>query len=95
MRNHTVAILKALADETRLSLLKEIIAAKEISCKQLVDKFSLSQPTLSHHFNKLVDAHVLNARKQGQSWFYTLNTTYMNTIGFDIKKIVTGKHHHE
>lgn len=94
MKNHTIGILKALADDTRLNIIQELTKAKERSCQDLMGKFSLSQPTLSHHFNKLVDSHILLSRRQGQSWFYRLNTKYLLTLGIDIKKLAFAKHSH-
>jgi len=32
--------------------------------KELLSNFSLSQPTLSHHFNKLIDVNILKERKE-------------------------------
>lgn len=81
-------VFKALADTTRIEILKHVMAEKEIACQELMKRFPLSQPTMSHHFNKLVDAGVLNNRKEGVLWFYTLNHKYLKTLGIDIKKII-------
>src|SRR6266480_4457165 len=81
-------IFKALSDDTRIDILRHIAREDEIACQELMKRFSLSQPTMSHHFNKLVNAGILNNRKDGVLWFYTLNTDYLSEIGIDIKKIV-------
>jgi DNA-binding transcriptional ArsR family regulator len=42
---------------------------------------------MSHHFSALKDADLLNARKDGQQIFYSLNTTAFQdlmTVLFDI-----------
>lgn len=57
-------------------------------------KFTLSQPTLSHHLATLMDTHILNAKKEGASWMYSLNNEYLKQIGIDIKKLAFAKHAH-
>lgn len=80
-------IFKALSDTTRIDILRSLLAKKEISCQELSKKFPLSQPTLSHHFNKLIDANIIIKRKNGVSHFYSVNQKYLKEKGFDIKKI--------
>jgi ArsR family transcriptional regulator len=94
MKNHTVTFLKALADQTRIDIIKELLKKKEMSCQQLMKKFSLSQPTLSHHFNKLVDNHILLSRREGALWFYTLNQSLLKQKGIDVKRLLNKPAHH-
>ena len=89
MSKQIVGIFKALSDETRIDILRHLIGEKEIACKNLVDKFPLSQPTLSHHFNKLIDANILHKRKDGVSHIYSINYHYLRQLGINIQKIVT------
>lgn len=84
-----VKLFKALSDETRVDIIRHLLnSGKELSCQQLLDKFPLSQPTLSHHFNKLIDANILNERKEGVSHIYSINHQRLKEIGIDINKIV-------
>jgi len=83
-----VGVFKALSDETRIDILRLLLGKKEIACKELLSNFPLSQPTLSHHFNKLIDANILNERKDGVSHIYSINQRYLKELGIDIKKIV-------
>lgn len=82
-------VFKALSDNTRIDILKHVLQEEEIACQELMKRFPLSQPTMSHHFNKLVDAGVLHNRKEGVLWFYTLNHPYLESLGLDITKIIT------
>jgi ArsR family transcriptional regulator len=91
MSRQVVDIFKALSDETRLVILRHLVKRKEIACKELLSNFSLSQPTLSHHFNKLIDANILNERKKGTSHFYSINYSYLRKLGIDIRKLVNFK----
>jgi ArsR family transcriptional regulator len=89
--NHvdTVELLKALADTTRLSLLRNLAAQNEPmmtcdiarSCSSLSQ---LSQPTMSHHINKLVAAGVVLEQKQAKQKAYRLNTELLRASGIDI-----------
>ena len=86
--NQIAKIFKALSDTTRIEILRHVLVDEEIACQELMKRFPLSQPNMSHHFNKLVDAGVLNNHKEGVLWFYTLNSKYLKSLGLDIKKII-------
>lgn len=89
-RNQSVEILKALADEHRLAIVRKI--AKDTTptpgcelssaCSQ-----QLSQPTMSHHVNKLVEAGVLRVEKHGTKKVYSLECDTLEGIGIDITKL--------
>ncbi len=61
-----VKIAKALADPTRLRMLRAIRAAGELNCSQVCEKFPLSQPTISHHVRTLESAGLITVRREGQ-----------------------------
>lgn len=87
-----VTVLKSLADETRLSIVKKLASEdKEVIGSAIVSDcalaLELSQPTMSHHFQKLVSAGVLLERKAGVEKYYTLNTPLLTAIGIDAKKL--------
>ena len=88
MSRQVVGVFKALSDETRTEIIRHLLGKKELSCQELLNNFSLSQPTLSHHFNKLIDANVLNERKEGVNHIYSINYQYLKELGIDIQKIV-------
>ncbi|MBI2021921.1 helix-turn-helix transcriptional regulator [Candidatus Daviesbacteria bacterium] len=92
MSKQAVKLFKALSDETRVDIIRHLLDnGKELSCQELLDKFPLSQPTLSHHFNKLADANILKVRKVGASHFYSIDREYLKNLGIDIQKIVNSK----
>lgn len=94
MQDQTVSILKALADDTRISIIRQLIGGGELGTQDLAKKFTLSQPTLSHHLSLLMDTHILNARKNGVLWLYSLNDEYLKKIGINIAKLAYAKHAH-
>jgi ArsR family transcriptional regulator len=89
-RNQSVEILKSLADETRLAIVRKIACdvaptpGCELSsaCVQ-----QLSQPTMSHHVSKLVEAGVLREEKQGTKKAYSLQREALEQIGIDVTKL--------
>ena len=64
---------KALADPIRveiLDLLRE--AAGEVCQCELQPLFGISQPTLSHHLKKLVEAGLVSVERRGKwAWYST------------------------
>ncbi|MHB1382426.1 MAG: ArsR/SmtB family transcription factor, partial [Thermoleophilia bacterium] len=48
-----VAVFKALSDENRQKILLSLEEEGELSVGQLVERFNLSQPTMSHHLGVL------------------------------------------
>jgi ArsR family transcriptional regulator len=68
-----VEFCKALADETRQGILHLLQGRGELCVSDIVDVFSASQPTISHHLRLLRDAGLVTARKEGKQVYYALN----------------------
>lgn len=89
----TTRVLKALADDIRLSAVRKLAAAPDgasQSCdlvSSCAEFLKLSQPTMSHHLTKLVDAGVVAEEKQGVSKRYVLNRKYLASLGIDVNKL--------
>lgn len=88
----TAAVLKSLADDTRLSIVRKLAKDKcEVNSQDIVSDCSvalkLSQPTMSHHFQKLVLAGVIRERKAGASKLYELNYELLENIGINANKL--------
>lgn len=66
--------LKALADPTRLRLLSHIAAqgCDAVCACDLIEVLDISQPTVSHHLKKLVDAGLLVREQRGKWAHYTV-----------------------
>jgi ArsR family transcriptional regulator len=67
-------VFKALADPTRREVLR-LLRGGEMTAGQLADRFDISKPSMSHHFNILKAADLIASRKDGQQVIYFLNTT--------------------
>ncbi len=66
-----VKVLKALADETRLRLLKVLIQGEFCVC-ELVDALKVNQSNLSRHLATLKNAGLVSDRKEGLWVYYTV-----------------------
>jgi len=89
-RNRSVEVLKALADDTRLSIVRKIAQTIEPtpSCELSSEcTQQLSQPTMSHHVSKLVEAGVIREEKRGTKKVYTLQREALEAIGIDVTKL--------
>ncbi len=69
---NSVEFAKAIADETRQKIMK-LCCCQELSVGEIVEKTSVSQPTVSHHLAILRDADLVQARSEGKQTYYTLN----------------------
>lgn len=85
----TIEVLKALADPTRLYIVRTLVKDRDdtASCAQVSSLSPLSQPAMSHHFKKLVDAGVLDEHKVGTEKIYKLNSVLLNKAGIDPTKL--------
>ncbi len=54
-------------------MVQEIAAAGELSCGQVAELFDVSQPTVSHHLNVLIEAGVLSVRIDGKHHYTSVN----------------------
>lgn len=89
MSKDLVPVLKALSDPTRLDIVRWLARHGELSCTRLSRRFPLAQPTLSHHFNRLLAAGVLTARKDGVHHFYRVNARRLRELGLNLKRLTT------
>lgn len=64
---------KAISDETRLKIIDMLSYENELCACNILEEFSISQPTLSYHMKILADSGFVNARRDGAWMKYTLN----------------------
>jgi ArsR family transcriptional regulator, arsenate/arsenite/antimonite-responsive transcriptional repressor len=73
-RDRLVAMLRALGDPTRLEIFRLIAAQAGPMCVcDVVDGFSLSQPTISHHLKALREAGLVTVSRRGVWAYYSAN----------------------
>src|SRR5438105_412913 len=71
-------LLKALADPTRLRILSLLSRHEgEVCVFEIVESFTLEQPTISHHLRILRDAGLVDCRKKGLwAYYYVRRETF-------------------
>ena len=70
----TAAVFKALSDPARVRIVNLLARNPEAVCVcELTPAIGLSQPTVSHHLKKLVQAGLLQREQRGVWAYYTLD----------------------
>lgn len=64
MEKKFALLFKALSDENRLIILRRLIEGETCGCT-LIDKMTISQPTLSYHLNILNEVGLTTVCKEG------------------------------
>ncbi len=70
---------KALNDPTRRQIL-EYLQERDMTAGEIVERFNISGPSISHHLDLLKQAGLVTATKEGQYVYYALNTTVVDEI---------------
>ena len=66
----TAELFKALADPARVRIVNILATSVEPVCVcELIEPLGLSQPTVSHHMKKLLDAGLIDREQRGK-WAY-------------------------
>ena len=87
-RNET---FKAIADPGRREILR-LLRKGEMTAGDLAGRFDMTKPTMSHHFAVFKDADLITSRRDGQTIWYSLNTTALeDVIAWAIDLAGTGK----
>ena len=68
-----VRLLHALADPTRLAIVRQLSAEDEVCACDFTGCCGVSQPTVSHHLKVLREAGVVRAERRGTWIYYSLD----------------------
>jgi ArsR family transcriptional regulator len=63
---------KVLSDPNRLMIV-DMLSCGELCACVILEKFQITQPTLSHHMKNLCDCGLVSGRKVGKWTYYSLN----------------------
>ncbi len=64
-----VKILQAIAEPTRLAIVRQLASSGEVCACDFSDCCGVSQPTVSHHLKVLREAGVVSCERRG-TWIY-------------------------
>jgi len=65
-------VFKAFCDENRLIILEMLQSGEKCACV-LLEKLSITQPTLSHHMKILCESGIISPRKEGKWTYYSIS----------------------
>lgn len=71
--------LKVLSDPKRLEIV-DILSCGELCACEILEKFDISQPTLSSDMKKLEQAQIVKSRKEGKNTYYTLDKDCLHKL---------------
>jgi ArsR family transcriptional regulator, repressor of sdpIR and other operons len=83
-------VFKGLSDQTRREIL-ELLRENDMTAGEIVERFRISGPSISHHLDLLKQAKLVIAEKEGQFIHYSLNTTVVDEIMKWLLQIKTKK----
>lgn len=86
--DQVAAALAALAHPVRLGILRELATA-EHCCKDVVECFSLAQSTISQHLRVLVEAGLVQVRKDAQRSRYALDRARIDALAGAVNGLAT------
>lgn len=70
----TAALFRALGEPARVRIVNVLATSDQPVCVcELIEPLALTQPTVSHHLKKLLEAGLLEREQRGRSAYYTLN----------------------
>ena len=72
------ARFKALADPARVEIVNRLAGANEVCVCRL--DIGLSQPTVSHHMRKLLDAGLVEREQRGKWAYFSLKRNAVDTL---------------
>ncbi len=72
--------MKALADETRLTVLTMLQDGEMCVC-EIMEALPLSQPAVSHHLKLLRQAGLVTDRRQGKWIYYRIDLEALEAVG--------------
>lgn len=78
----TAELFRALADPARVRIVNLLATSgdEHVCICNLTDPLGLTQPTVSHHMKKLVEAGLVEREQRGRWAFFTLSATAVETL---------------
>ena len=80
-------VFRALADPTRRQVLA-LLRERPMSAGELADRFEVSKPTMSAHFNVLREAGLIDASRHGKSIIYRLKMSVLEEALMELAQAV-------
>ncbi len=81
------SICKALSDTNRLQIIEILAGSDEKCARDILEKFKITQPTLSHHMKILAECGLVSSRKDGKWNHYSVNKKTLKEFRKYIKNL--------
>lgn len=85
-----IQLLSALADPTRMEILRELAGAPEVCACDFTSCCDVSQPTVSHHLKVLRDAGAVTSERRGNWVFYRIAPNLQERLALIAQSLVPG-----
>lgn len=82
-----IVMLKAISDKTRLETIELLAQDNELCACKILEKFAITQPTLSHHMKILEKSGLVTTKKVGKWIHYILNKKSFKELEKLFKKL--------
>lgn len=78
--------LKVISDPKRLRII-DILSCDQLCACEILEKFNISQPTLSHDMRKLEEVGLVTSWKEGKNTYYSLDKHSLDEIEDSLRLI--------
>jgi ArsR family transcriptional regulator len=85
-----ILLLAALADPTRLEIVRQLAGSAEVCACDFTDCCDVSQPTISHHLKVLRDAGIVTSERRANWVFYRIAPNLIERLGGIAQSLVPG-----
>jgi len=85
-----IRLLAALADPTRMEILRELAGSPEVCACDFMSCCDVSQPTVSHHLRVLRDAGAVVSERRGNWVFYRIAPNLNERLARIAQTIIPG-----
>ena len=72
----------------------DMLSSGELCACRILERFEMSQSTLSHHMKLLCECGLVKSREQGKWTYYSLNTDTVSRVRRFLGDITSGKESH-
>ncbi len=79
----------ALSDPTRREILRRLRPGS-LTAGEVAEAFSLTKPTLSHHFRVLEEAGLVRSERRGTNVVYTLQASALEELAAELLELAQG-----
>jgi len=72
-------------------MIVDMLSCGELCACVILEEFSITQPTLSHHMKLLCESGLVNGRKDGRWTYYSLNRETVSRLRVFVDEVTSEK----